>query len=914
MSISNSTLALQLQEVAAGWRGFVEQQIEWLTLEVPTITITDPYNAGIVKTIKTIWQIQQDYDALFDPASGALGQISQLLIDAQVILDDAAALSAQIGTYNTDFLNYRDQAQAAATAAEVARDAAQLAETNAETAEANAGASAGASSASATAADGSAQAAAASASAASQSATDAAASAAAAAASAATFVEGVTINANPTRATSVEFVGSGVQSVSQTGSAVTVTITGGGGTGITDGDKGDVTVSAGGTAWTIDAGVVNTTKLGGDILSFMKSFLSAANVAAARTALGLGSAAIAASTDFATAAHTHGTAIASGAAGFMSGTDKFKLDGIQAGATANSTDAFLRARLNHTGTQPVSTITGLAALATSGSASDLGSGTVPVARLGSSGTRDATTVLYGDNVWRVPASASIQFGDTNTNYTAITRSVFVNDWTAAGSPYPTLYPVSLQLDITGADATIRAGLTPVSADLLSDLILERMGGSYQSTVGIDVLRMNPEPGSSFTIVGTLLPSSVGLTEIDAASSAALRYLRINAAGTGLEWSPVSGGGGGLPPDGVYGDIGVTLNGTTWVIQQNAISGPELAADSVSTSKIGNDQVTFAKIGATGTKVATPGEYPWHVYNIATGQFHPNLPGPPKIPDQNGAWAPVMRTDKAWISGHQGLVLINDARNPPPRNPDGTGGDPGLEFVGLGSYVYRNQSATYTDGNDRPCVGIWTRGETTAGVGGAAWGGVFEAAASGSSVNADLIGIEVDCVALRDNSNGSKVGVSSIFFNRRSGQLNTAIPVGDNKYNANSIGLLINSFPRSPSGEYCGFERGIWFRRFSLDQSVNLPKAIGIDFYGTGPLDTGENGAINLDRAHCIKFPNGEVLNGALDQSEWNAGLSNNSWGILTPAQLAAAIQVHATQVAPPSLDGGVASDILSGFE
>lgn len=77
----------------------------------------------------------------------------------------------------------------------------------------------------------------------------------------------------------------------------------------------------------------------------------------------------------------HANVVAGGAAGFMAGADKTKLDGIAAGATANATDAQLRDRATHTGTQAAATITGLAAIATSGSASDLGTGTLPAARL-----------------------------------------------------------------------------------------------------------------------------------------------------------------------------------------------------------------------------------------------------------------------------------------------------------------------------------------------------------------------------------------------------------------------------------------------------------------------------------------------------------------------------------------------------
>jgi hypothetical protein len=64
-------------------------------------------------------------------------------------------------------------------------------------------------------------------------------------------------------------------------------------------------------------------------------------------------------------------------------TLKTKLDGIATGATANATDAQLRDRSTHTGTQAAGTITGLAASATTDttSATNITSGTLPAARL-----------------------------------------------------------------------------------------------------------------------------------------------------------------------------------------------------------------------------------------------------------------------------------------------------------------------------------------------------------------------------------------------------------------------------------------------------------------------------------------------------------------------------------------------------
>jgi hypothetical protein len=121
---------------------------------------------------------------------------------------------------------------------------------------------------------------------------------------------------------------------------------GGGGGGVSDGDKGDLTVSGAGTIWTIDAGAVDLSKMA-DLAS--------------------------------------GTIIGRVTAGTgdpeaLTASQVRSMLNVANGATANSADATLLARANHTGTQAATTISGLAAVATSGSAADLGAGLLPAAR------------------------------------------------------------------------------------------------------------------------------------------------------------------------------------------------------------------------------------------------------------------------------------------------------------------------------------------------------------------------------------------------------------------------------------------------------------------------------------------------------------------------------------------------------
>ena len=109
-----------------------------------------------------------------------------------------------------------------------------------------------------------------------------------------------------------------------------------------------------------------------------------------------------------------------------------------------------------------------------------------------------------------------------------------------------------------------------------------------------------------------------------------------------------------------------------------------------------------------------------------------------------------------------------------------------------------------------------------------WGVVTEAI-NFPVARGNVIGTESAVVNTAPGNVGELRGLDVVFKDRLDANADDPVPtVGDNRFNESSAALYISSQPRSPAGEYSGWQAGIRFAPSSVDRSASRPYAVAID--------------------------------------------------------------------------------------
>jgi hypothetical protein len=179
-----------------------------------------------------------------------------------------------------------------------------------------------------------------------------------------------------------------------------------------------------------------------------------------------------------------------GAAGFMSAADKTKMDGIASGATANSADATLLNRANHSGTQLAATISDFDAATRAQVEAELVAGAnVTITPGGSGATRTLTISASGSGGMSDGDKGDITVGGSGTTLTidnnAVTNAKLADMATATIKGRATAGTGDPE-DLTPAQARAVLGLAAVAtsgsaADLNGNLAVARLNGGTDAS-------------------------------------------------------------------------------------------------------------------------------------------------------------------------------------------------------------------------------------------------------------------------------------------------------------------------------------------------------------------------------------------------------------------------------------------------
>lgn len=134
----------------------------------------------------------------------------------------------------------------------------------------------------------------------------------------------------------------------------------------------------------------------------------------------------------------------------------------------------------------------------------------------------------------------------------------------------------------------------------------------------------------------------------------------------------------------------------------------------------------------------------------------------------------------------------------------------------------------------------------------AWNGAYPTASTlGVPTRADrrLIGFEPSVINRNPTSQGAKVSLDMTFKNRADTEYETAMPLGFDpltglrtidRYNVHARAAQFSAFPRSSTGEYCGWPTLLKINENSTDISADQPFTVVVDMYDQSTDNDGQD--------------------------------------------------------------------------